>query len=51
VVGGLFGERRKQADRTELVVVLTPRVIASDQDVEAVTRDFRAKLKGLEYKF
>ena len=51
VIGGLFGETTKKADRTELVVVLTPRVIASDQDVEAVTMDFRRKLKGLEYKF
>jgi len=51
VIGGLFGERNKKADRTELVVVLTPQVIASDQDVEAVTQDFRRKLKGLEYRF
>ena len=51
VIGPLFGERRKNADRTELVVVLTPRVIASDEDIKAVTEDFRGKLKGLEYRF
>jgi general secretion pathway protein D len=51
VVGALFGETRKSAERTELVVVLTPRVIASDQDVETVTEDFRNRLKGLEYRF
>jgi general secretion pathway protein D len=51
IVGGLFGERSRTANRTELVVVLTPRVIASDQDVEAVTNDFRTRLKGLEYRF
>jgi general secretion pathway protein D len=51
VVGPLFGQRTKKADRTELVVVLTPRVIASDADVKAVTEDFRGKLKGLEYRF
>lgn len=51
VVGALFGERSKQANRTELVVVLTPRVIASDADVKEVTEDFRGKLKGLEYRF
>jgi general secretion pathway protein D len=51
VVGPLFGERTRDADRTELVVVLTPLVIASDQDVEAVTTDFRNRMKGLEYRF
>jgi general secretion pathway protein D len=51
VVGGLFGERRRSSDRTELVVVLTPQVIASDRDVEAVTSDFRNRMKGLEYRF
>jgi general secretion pathway protein D len=51
VVGGLFGERTRDANRTELVVVLNPQVIASDRDVEAVTEDFRSRMKGLEYKF
>jgi len=51
VIGPLFGERRKTAERRELVVVLTPRVIASDEDIKAVTEDFRGKLKGLEYRF
>jgi general secretion pathway protein D len=50
-LGPLFGERTKEADRTELVVVLTPKVIASDQDIESVTEDFRSKLRGLEFKF
>ena len=49
--GFLFGERTKKADRTELIVILTPKVIASDQDVDAVTEDFRGKLRGLEFKF
>lgn len=49
--GPLFGQRTKKSLRTELVVVLTPKVIASDQDAEAVTRDFRNKVKGLQMKF
>ena len=49
--GFLFGERSKKANRTELVIVLTPKVIANDQDVEAVTEDFRSKVKGLDFKF
>jgi len=51
VVGPLFGQRTKKADRTELVVILTPKVIASDADIKEVTEDFRGKLKGLEYRF
>lgn len=49
--GALFGERSKDAKRTELVVVLTPKVISSDQDIEAVTEDFRTKVRGLNFKF
>ncbi len=49
--GPLFGNRGKTSERTELVVVLTPKVISSDQDIEAVRDDFRSKLRGLEYKF
>lgn len=51
IIGPLFGERSRKADRTELVVVLTPRVIASDTDLRAITDDFRSRLKGLEYRF
>jgi general secretion pathway protein D len=49
--GPLFGQRSKTSKRTELVVVLTPKVIASDQDAETVTRDFRNKVRGLQMKF
>ncbi|MGD8208034.1 MAG: type II secretion system secretin GspD [Thiohalocapsa sp.] len=51
IIGPLFGETSKSANRTELVVVLTPRVIASDSDVETVTRDFRDKVKNLDTRF
>ena len=49
--GPLFGQRSKRALRTELVVVLTPKVISSDQDIETVTNDFRSKVRGLQMKF
>ncbi len=49
--GPLFGQRSKVSRRTELVVVLTPKVVASDQDAETVTRDFRNKVRGLQMKF
>jgi general secretion pathway protein D len=51
VIGPLFGQRGNKADRRELVVVLIPRVIASDDDVREVTETFRTKLKGLQSRF
>ena len=51
ILGFLFGETAKKADRTELVVVITPRVIASDQDAQSASDDFRKKVKGLQFKY
>lgn len=51
IIGPLFGERSRKADRTELMVVLTPWVTASDADIKAITDDFCSRLKGLEYRF
>jgi general secretion pathway protein D len=50
-VGALFGETSRKARRSELIVVLTPRVIASDSDIEAVTEDFRGKVQSLKTAF
>jgi general secretion pathway protein D len=49
-LGFLFGQRSKSSERNELVVVLTPKVIGNDQDIEAVSKDFQRKLRGLEFK-
>ncbi|MBK5929394.1 type II secretion system protein GspD [Halochromatium salexigens] len=51
IIGPLFGQTSKTARRTELVVVLTPKVIAGDSDIDAVTRDFRRKVKNLDPRF
>jgi general secretion pathway protein D len=51
ILGFLFSNTSRKADRTELVVVITPRVVANDQDALKVTDDFRKRLKGLEFKF
>jgi general secretion pathway protein D len=50
-LGFLFGDTNRAADRTELVVVLTPKVIVNEEDAAAVTEDFRGKMRGLEFKF
>lgn len=51
ILGPLFGETNRKSQRTELIVVLTPRVIASDADLETVTNDFRRKVKNLDTRF
>jgi general secretion pathway protein D len=51
LIGPLFGQTSRSSERTELVVVLTPRVIASDSDIETVTRDFRRKVRNLDTRF
>ncbi len=50
-IGWAFGQKSRKADRKELVVVLTPRVISNDRDIEEVTEEFRGKLQGLREKF
>ena len=49
-LGFFFGKRNKASRRRELVVVLTPKVITSDQDIQAVSKDFQRRLRGLEFK-
>jgi general secretion pathway protein D len=51
VIGWAFGQKQRDATRRELVVVLTPKVIANEQDIEAVNKDFKRRLKGLEGRF
>ena len=33
--------------RTELLVIITPRVLRSDEDARAVSRELRDRMKGL----
>jgi general secretion pathway protein D len=51
VLGALFSDNTRQADRKELLVILTPKIIASDQDAESVTQEFRSRMKGLGGRF
>lgn len=47
VVGALFGRHKNAAERTELLVILTPRVLRSDEDARAVSRELRDRMQGL----
>jgi general secretion pathway protein D len=45
LLGGLFESNAKSTDRTELVMLITPRVIASLDSWDAVISDFREGLR------
>ncbi|MBS0404578.1 MAG: hypothetical protein JSS18_19120, partial [Proteobacteria bacterium] len=47
VLGALFGQHKSSAERTELLVILTPRVLRSDEDARAVSRELRDRMQGL----
>jgi len=47
VVGPLFGTRTQDGRRTELLVLLTPRVVQSQQDLREMTNELRSKAQLL----
>ena len=47
VVGKLFGQTRDEVRRTELLVMITPRVIRNRNEAKAVTEEFKRKLRGI----
>jgi general secretion pathway protein D len=47
IIGPLFGTTARSLNRTELVVLLTPRVVGSAGQSRALTNEFRRSLKGL----
>ncbi len=48
VLGGLFGSKSRNAARTELLVIITPRVARSDADAREISREMRERLRGLQ---
>lgn len=49
LVGNLFGSTGNDGARTELVVIITPRVVRSDIDIREVSEDLRDRMKGLQF--
>lgn len=47
VVGGLFGSQDYANNRTELVILITPRMVANSQQAQEVTEEFRRKMSRL----
>lgn len=48
LLGWLFGTRAKSEDRTELLILLTPHVVASPEQGRALTEQFKKRLEWLE---
>jgi general secretion pathway protein D len=46
VLGALFGNKSSRGRRTELLVVITPRVLRSDQDARDVSAEMRDRMKS-----
>jgi general secretion pathway protein D len=47
VVGALFGDNGVNKERTELLALITPRVVKSDKDVYEVTEDMREQMQAV----
>ncbi|HJR69382.1 MAG TPA: hypothetical protein VKA43_05040 [Gammaproteobacteria bacterium] len=47
-IGKLFGSTNNEDSRTELLVLITPRVVRNRDDVRTITEEFREKLPQLQ---
>jgi general secretion pathway protein D len=47
VIGSLFGGTTKSNVKTELVVLITPRVVKDKQDSRVISNEFKHKLTGI----
>ena len=48
VVGNLFGATTTNSGRTELLVVITPKVVRTDPEIREVSEELRDRLQGLQ---
>jgi general secretion pathway protein D len=48
IAGVLFGNTRRAAGRTELIVLLTPHVLHTHEDADLATSELKAKLKEVQ---
>jgi general secretion pathway protein D len=46
ILGALFGTKNNNGQRTELLVVITPRVVRSDQDARDVSAEMRDRMRS-----
>ena len=50
VIGDLFGSTNKDGTRTELIVLITPRVIRSEEESAAVMSELESQFRGLKHE-
>ncbi len=48
LIGGLFGTQSTSNNRTELIILITPRVLTDASDSASITQEYRSRIKGLE---
>jgi general secretion pathway protein D len=48
-IGPLFGQSSDNLERTELVILLTPRAIQNEEDSWRITNEFKEKLRDVEH--
>lgn len=48
VLGALFGTKSDTTKRTELLVIITPKVVYNEQELRDVSREMRERMRGLE---
>ena len=51
VVRYMFGYETKKTEKIELIVLITPRVVANLDDVDAVTQEFKQKVRNVVNRF
>ena len=47
IIGSLFGATEKSDTKTELVILITPRVVKDKQDSRVISDEFKRKLTGI----
>lgn len=47
LVGNLFGSNTRGGNRTELLVIITPKVVRTDPEIREVSEELRDRLRGL----
>ena len=47
LLGKLFGRTKNELVRTELLILITPRVVGNRSEARAITNEFRAKLRNI----
>ncbi len=49
IIGFLFGKQNERFEKSEIIMLITPHVINTLEDIDAVTEEFRSKVSGVEH--